>query len=197
MAILDAAGNVLERLGLAMKMDDVAAEADVSKGTLYLYFSSKDALLAGFAERNLASLLPRLRTRANDAATGLDAVAGIIEENIEFFQAHPTSFRLMVGWLQQPEVDDSSDDFQAYRARLQEVHGTFLGAFERGKADHSIRADVDTVHHAMQVWASTVGVVLMHQNTVSLMKRITIPIDFSQLVPVHLDAIRRLLAVHP
>jgi AcrR family transcriptional regulator len=45
--ILQAATAVFARLGFQQaRMDDVAAEAGVSKGTLYLYFASKDDIIA-------------------------------------------------------------------------------------------------------------------------------------------------------
>lgn len=44
--ILAAARNLLEQRGLeAMTMDEIAAAAGVAKGTLYLYFQSKDDLI--------------------------------------------------------------------------------------------------------------------------------------------------------
>jgi TetR/AcrR family transcriptional regulator, transcriptional repressor for nem operon len=52
--LLDAAENVLLRQGLsASTIADVAAAAGVAKGTVYLYFESKDALLAGLRSRYL------------------------------------------------------------------------------------------------------------------------------------------------
>ena len=59
--ILDAAAQVFARLGFARaRMDDIAQEAGLSKGTLYLYFRSKEALfqalLDSFYEREMQSL---------------------------------------------------------------------------------------------------------------------------------------------
>jgi AcrR family transcriptional regulator len=45
--ILEAALAVFARLGFhASRMDDIAAEAGLSKGALYLYYKSKDAIIA-------------------------------------------------------------------------------------------------------------------------------------------------------
>lgn len=50
--ILDAAMEVFAQSGFAQaRMDDIAAEAGVAKGTLYLYFKSKDDLIYGLLER--------------------------------------------------------------------------------------------------------------------------------------------------
>jgi len=51
--ILDAAEHVFARAGFhAATMQDVAAEAGMSPGNLYRYFASKDAIIAGMAERD-------------------------------------------------------------------------------------------------------------------------------------------------
>jgi AcrR family transcriptional regulator len=51
--ILDAAERVFARAGFhAATMQDVASEAGMSPGNLYRYFASKDAIVAGLAERD-------------------------------------------------------------------------------------------------------------------------------------------------
>lgn len=51
--ILDAAERVFARAGFhAATMNDVAVEAGMSPGNLYRYFASKDAIIAGMAERD-------------------------------------------------------------------------------------------------------------------------------------------------
>jgi AcrR family transcriptional regulator len=53
--ILDAATVVLSRMGLAhARMEDIAEEAGLSKGTLYLYFKSRDAIIEGIMDSFLS-----------------------------------------------------------------------------------------------------------------------------------------------
>jgi len=55
--ILDAAEGVFARGGFhAATMQDVAAEAGMSPGNLYRYFNSKDAIIAGMAERDRSTI---------------------------------------------------------------------------------------------------------------------------------------------
>ena len=50
--ITEAATNVFVRQGFdKARMDDIAAEAKLSKGTLYLYFKSKDAIITHLLEK--------------------------------------------------------------------------------------------------------------------------------------------------
>src|SRR5829696_8541623 len=60
--LLDAAEKVLASQGLASTtVADVAEAAGLAKGTMYLYFSSKDALVAGLRTRYLARLSDSLQ----------------------------------------------------------------------------------------------------------------------------------------
>ena len=63
----------VERGFAATKMDDIAAKAGVSKGTLYLYFDSKEALFKAVIEQGVLPLLDegemRLQRFEGDART--------------------------------------------------------------------------------------------------------------------------------
>jgi AcrR family transcriptional regulator len=70
--ILDAAESCFVRHGFhRATMHDVAAEAGMSPGNLYRYFPSKDAIVAGLAERDRASV-------AEDFA-GIEATPDLME----------------------------------------------------------------------------------------------------------------------
>ncbi len=74
--ILDAALAVFTERGFdAARVDDIAARADISKGAVYLYFESKEALLKGLIEREVAPAAQRLR--ALSEASGEDPKAAL------------------------------------------------------------------------------------------------------------------------
>ena len=50
--ILDAATKVFSQKGFhAATLDDVATEAEISKGSIYIHFDSKEAMIDGLSER--------------------------------------------------------------------------------------------------------------------------------------------------
>lgn len=121
-AILDAADRLFARFGYRRTaMDDVAGEAGVAKGTLYLYFDSKAALFRAIQTRNLL-----LAERSCDAA---EARGGDLTERI--FRQLDAWYGMMLdrygGFDQLPELSaarasvsgdiaDAAD--RAYEARL-------------------------------------------------------------------------------
>ena len=59
--ILDAAQLCFARAGFhRTTMQDICKEADVSPGALYVYFDSKEALIAGLCERDRAEFAEKL-----------------------------------------------------------------------------------------------------------------------------------------
>src|SRR5215470_12120599 len=60
--ILEAAIAVFARLGFQQtRMDDIAEQAGLSKGALYLYYKSKDAIIAALLKHFFAQEFSRLQ----------------------------------------------------------------------------------------------------------------------------------------
>jgi AcrR family transcriptional regulator len=60
--ILDVAADLLERWGYKrLTMDDVAAEADIGKGTIYLHWKTREALFEAVVERKLHGMIAELQ----------------------------------------------------------------------------------------------------------------------------------------
>jgi AcrR family transcriptional regulator len=87
--LLDAAMAVFSEKGFAgTKMDDIARRAGVSKGTVYLYFTSKEALIEGIIHRAVAPIasgaLPQLAAFEGDPRLPitmlLRTIAGLLSD---------------------------------------------------------------------------------------------------------------------
>jgi AcrR family transcriptional regulator len=59
-------------------MDDIAKRAGLSKGALYLYFDSKDALFAGLVETVALPNVERLEAMAHSAPSASDAIRAVM-----------------------------------------------------------------------------------------------------------------------
>ena len=96
-AILDAAGRVFAGRGYRdANVQDVADALGVAKGTLYLYYPSKDDLFLAAVDRGMVRLREHVRGAYRDVADPLDRLAVAIRAYLEFFKAQPDLAELLI-----------------------------------------------------------------------------------------------------
>ena len=79
-----------------VRLDDVAAAAHVGKGTLYVYFESKDALYLELVTITLDQLLDELAQLADaDAEPGWATVEAVVQHVTRWTVRHPAVFDIM------------------------------------------------------------------------------------------------------
>ena len=79
-----------------VRLDDVAAAAGVGKGTLYVYFQSKEELYFTIVFNSLGKILNRLRTQlAADHEGAMHRLRTIVCELVEFAFQNPQFYELM------------------------------------------------------------------------------------------------------
>ncbi|MBV9231215.1 MAG: TetR/AcrR family transcriptional regulator [Chloroflexi bacterium] len=98
--ILDAAVRCFARTGYyATTIEDVVRETGLSRGALYLYFPSKEALYLAISERWNCGLESAIRARLTPDLTPAEILCVLIEVNGEHVQAESDACRvLMEGW---------------------------------------------------------------------------------------------------
>ncbi len=170
-------------------MDEVAAEAELSKGTLYLYFSNKDALCAALVQRTLTRVRPRLEAIVSDASrSGRDRLLAGLRAEAEFISENPHLLRMMVGWmlagLSAPEDDPA---LIAYRQAVGGVLRLAVHAISEGQRDGSIRVDLDPTLVAFQTWGGLIGTLVLHTSRDDLARRFGRPLDTAAMVALYLE----------
>ncbi len=83
----------LERGYDAVTIDEICAAADVARGTFFLHFPTKDALLAEYGRQALAELEQLLATHHGSAVQALEVALGFLAERAS---RHAAVVRLVV-----------------------------------------------------------------------------------------------------
>ena len=84
-AILDAANRLLARYGYRkMTMEDVATEAGIGKGTIYLCFPSKEEVALSTIDRLVERLLERMREIARSEAEPSERLRRLLVERVMY-----------------------------------------------------------------------------------------------------------------
>src|SRR5450432_2114070 len=95
LAILRAARTVFARQGYSdTVVDDIAAEAGIAKGTLYLYFPSKEQIYLAALLEDARKLDADSRAAMSAAATWRDKLGAYLQVRLHYFEAHQDFLRI-------------------------------------------------------------------------------------------------------
>lgn len=84
-AILDATDRLLARYGYRkMTVEDIASEAHIGKGTIYLHFTSKEEVVLSHVDRIVDRLKDRLREIGNSAAPASERLRQMLLMRVMF-----------------------------------------------------------------------------------------------------------------
>jgi AcrR family transcriptional regulator len=79
--IMNAAEQVFTKKGIdAARMDDIASQSGLSKGTLYLYFKSKEDLIIAILDRIFSGIFDQFQSRKGIEQSATDAIWHFTDE---------------------------------------------------------------------------------------------------------------------
>jgi AcrR family transcriptional regulator len=160
-SILDAAEKVFFSRGVReATMDEVAEAAELSKGTLYLYFKSKHEIYYSINHRALLILRKMFEAVMKLPVSGAEKMREIGRAYYRFSQEYPDYFEAMMHF--EAEVlkaeDAGSVGLECHEAGMG-VLGLVAESIRQGIADGSLRRDLDPMRTAILLWAQTDGVI--------------------------------------
>jgi AcrR family transcriptional regulator len=162
--ILQAAREVFFSSGFhRATIDDVAARAEVSKGTIYLYFESKEAILAHLVLEGLDILSDQLQTAyaPQKDLTADERVRRLARAYLKFSKTHPQYFRLITAFDRgQFRERVPAPLYQQLTERSLQSLRWVEQALEQGQASGEFVIE-DTRRTAGMLWASLNGVLLL------------------------------------
>ena len=175
--IVDAAERVFFEKGHEnTTMDDVAEEAELSKGTLYLYFKNKEDLYLAIHLRGNRIMHSLFETAVENAKTGIEKTRAIGQAYVEFFNKYPNYFDAML-YFESRDIDFEDQDSVAAECIIEgkATLELLIEAIVTGIKDKSIRADIDPIKTALNLWGQTTGVL----QVASLKERIILMKNFN------------------
>ena len=168
--ILQEAEQLILEKGLDhLNMDEVAERAEVSKGSLYLYFNNKTDLVLGVCNK-ASEVMNQMTTRVlTENKTGLEMVNQIGRNYLNFARENPHFFRAMrfLEDFKGTEQAKNSSYLHMCGENRREGFRVMVRAIQIGMQDGSISTSFNAEQLALLLWATSHGVVNMahmHQN---------------------------------
>lgn len=164
--ILDAAEHLFFTRGLnTATMDDVAEQAELSKGTLYLYFKNKHDLYHAINYRGMQLLIKLFAEAQSKYEYGIEKIRAIGEAYLRFARDHSDYYNAMM-YFEACDIDLS--DNQSYSTRCHhcsmQVMDVVAAAVKAGIDDGSIRPELDPLETAYVLWGQSTGVIQIISN---------------------------------
>ncbi|MTI88629.1 MAG: TetR/AcrR family transcriptional regulator [Balneolaceae bacterium] len=168
--MLEAAEKVILEKGLdQLNMDEVASRAEVSKGSLYLYFKNKTELVLGICEKASKLFAEEASKVLTKNLPGIELVVMLGQSFLNFVREHPEYFRSMKFFdnLKESEALADSEYIVRCQDNIQNSFTCMVRAIQIGMQDGSINDDYDPRELAVLLWGTSDGIVnlaYMQQN---------------------------------
>lgn len=160
--IVEAAEKVFFSKGFENStMDDVAEMAELSKGTLYLYFKSKEELFHEIANRGGELLEQYFKKAIKRKKNGLQKVRAIGEAFIKFFKDHNEYHEAM--FYGHAKKEDNVVD-ECEECDKKKGNDVFVNTIIEGINDGSIKKSIDPAATAFLLWGHTMGILQLVAN---------------------------------
>ena len=175
-AILEAAKAVFADKGLlGGTIDEIAERAELGKGTIYLYFKTKEEMFAALMEEGLALMAQRFRDVIDPSLPADENLRRVSDAYYRFYREDPQYFRLLA-FCSHADVRaktgvDPSDEQGLV------CLGLVSGVIQKGIDDGLFSPSVDARQAAAIGWASSNGIIFIYEQDPEHEKKLNLPIE--------------------
>ncbi|MFO7880952.1 MAG: TetR/AcrR family transcriptional regulator [Kosmotogaceae bacterium] len=195
--IIDSAERVFFTKGYASSsMNDIASEANIAKGTLYIYFKTKRDLYYAVGNRALDILVKRFSDIASSDIyeNGIEKVLALAKTYISFARDFPDYHRFLIDYHAEPvNFKESNSSVIAAYMKSARICKHLLKCIKEGVEDGSIRNDIEPTHLSVLLWCKTVGMIELSKLKEPIFKDFA-KIDADNLIEVYIELERQLIS---
>ena len=161
--ILDSAEKLFVEKGYtATSINDIAAEADFSRTSIYQYFSSKEEIYLHILERYTEPLTERLQQATADAPTAPDKIRAFLDELRKMKKEKSNFFELYFIQRHQVEPRLPEELRTQLNAKRRRVENVFREFYREGVEKGEVRA-IRFKDASNLFFAQIMGMMLLHE----------------------------------
>jgi AcrR family transcriptional regulator len=183
--IIDAAQRIFFEKGLiAATMDEIAEAAELSKGTLYLYCSSKEDLYLAVMMRGMDTLHDMYEQIVNADASTVEKIIRCSNSYVDFFHSNRNFFR-MFPFLQNPQFHKqvSEEMIKSCGLKNQKMWDMVIAMLKKGMEEGKLRSDLNPVEVGIIFWSSSTAL-LTREDSEGPAWKANLNIDFDHTLEV-------------
>lgn len=155
-AILQASEKIMLHEGIhALNMDLLAKDTELAKGTLYLYFKSKDDILAALSLKARIMLLNEFKKAIKKTTDPIEQIKAIVLANYTFYKKHTLDWDLVSLY----EVNNTKPESPELQRASFEITQLIIGITINAKEAGKFKPDIDPLQFSICLWGMTVGMI--------------------------------------
>jgi AcrR family transcriptional regulator len=183
--ILDAARRLfLEKGYLGATMRDIALEAELSTGAIYVYFSGKDEIYEKVCEEAFMVVIGLVNKAALIGGTPKDRIRAVAKQYVTFYTDYAEYFEMItfhdLGFTKRGQSEHLKERLKDLTSQAVAI---IQGIVAEGIAAGDFSPDLDSTQASFNLWAGLEGVLIL--DMMGYLK--TFGLDLEKLVHSQLD----------
>ena len=143
--IIKAALKIFSKKGYSpAAIDEVAHEAGIAKGTIYLYFKDKEDLFYSTIMSVIDDLASILREQLTEDMSPLEILENLARTQLRYFSKNIDFFNMYLTIINYNLLSNYTRLFRSIMERVEELFQFETELIERGKKEGFIRNDMET-----------------------------------------------------
>ncbi|NJL76494.1 MAG: TetR/AcrR family transcriptional regulator [Saprospiraceae bacterium] len=163
---MDCAEAIMIREGMdALNMDTLATNAGMAKGTLYLYFNSKEDVIAHLTVRARKTLMDAFAKEIAKHEDPLDQIRAILWANFNYYRTNKLHHDLNAFY----DINKHLDNTEALRQMGMSFQQFIVSVIEKAKAQQRIKSHINEQELSFMMWGMSFGMLQLMETKSGLM----------------------------
>ena len=154
-SILAAAESVMSTHGIhGLSIDLIANETQLAKGTIYLYFKSKEEILSFLSVKARKLLFREFQKITEKGLTPIEQIKELVYANYSFYKKEPLYYDLVSLY----EVNNTLTETEEMHESGQDISNLITNIISQAKENGSLNPNINPMYFSFCIWGMTVGV---------------------------------------
>jgi len=141
-------------------IEDIAREADYSKGSIYSYFKSKNEICFSIVNSYFLKIVELLKKISEKKTTGLDKLIDIKNSFIRNFSQNADYCKIFDSFkYHRKQCAEVVSEININKKYNEEIHQILVNIVIDGITDNSIKANIDPQKFANSLWNIETGII--------------------------------------
>jgi TetR/AcrR family transcriptional regulator len=152
--ILIAAEIIMTTRGIhGLNIDLIAEETQLAKGTIYLYFKSKEEILSYLSIKSRKLLFQEFKKIELMDINPIEKLKEVVKVNYIFYKNTPLYYDLVSLY----EVNNTFNETEEMHESTQDIANLIINIANKAQENGSLNPNINPLHFSFCMWGMTVG----------------------------------------